>query len=338
MSNKIIRSICLFRNQFESKDLERIEQICQRALSNGFQIQTRRICSPELNFPKFEQSVNNGSMLLNAGTLNFQQTLECLNNFYQTKNINFNLDLTKEKIGSEHLNVLLEIIKNKPGHTFKFAYTFNNPDSSPYFPSAKYKKDGFSIGLQPTDLAEGCNTLDEWLQNMKVVWNEIFELYKDEPDFLGLDTSIAPIFKGSGSMIDFIRKIKGDFSRSATTDIYMQITKFIKEENPKLTGLSGIMFPALEDFLLAEEYEAGNFSIERNIYLSLHSGLGIDTYPIGIDENPEKVLDILKTVQGLSNKYSKPLSVRFVSDGKAKIGDKTDFQNQYLMDVVVRAF
>lgn len=96
------------------------------------------------------------------------------------------------------------------------------------------------------------------------------------------------------------------------------------------------MFPCLEDFELADEFEKGNFTVERNIYLSLHSGLGIDTYPIGIDESPQRVLEILKLIQGLSNKYNKPLSTRFVSDGKAKIGQKTDFQNQYLKDVVVR--
>ena len=96
------------------------------------------------------------------------------------------------------------------------------------------------------------------------------------------------------------------------------------------------MYPCLEDFELADEYEKGNFSIERNIYLSLHSGLGIDTYPIGIDEKPERVLEILQLLQNLSNKYKKPLSARFVSDGKAKIGEKTDFKNQYLKDVTVR--
>lgn len=36
-----------------------------------------------------------------------------------------------------------------------------------------------------------------------------------------------------------------------------------------------------------------------------------------------------------SDPYQKPLSCRFVSDGKAKIGDQTDFQNQYLKDVRV---
>ena len=116
----------------------------------------------------------------------------------------------------------------------------------------------------------------------------------------------------------------------------MKITDFIKKENPKPLGLCGLMVPCLEDFELAEEYAKGNFTIERNLFLSLNSGLGIDTYPIGTDEDIEKVTQILKLVQALSNKYQKPLSVRFVSDGKAKIGEKTDFKNKYLQDVIIR--
>ena len=85
------------------------------------------------------------------------------------------------------------------------------------------------------------------------------------------------------------------------------------------------MFPCLEDGELAAEYEKGNFTIERNIFLSLHSGLGIDTYPIGIDEKPERVWEILKLLQKLSNKYNKALSCRFVSDGKTGIGGNSDF-------------
>jgi hypothetical protein len=115
------------------------------------------------------------------------------------------------------------------------------------------------------------------------------------------------------------------------------MTKFIKEQNPKPIGLCGLMLPCLEDFELAKEYEEGNFSIERNLFLSLHSGLGIDTYPIGIDESPERIVNILKVVQGLSSKHKKALSVRFVSDGKSRVGEKTDFQNQYLKDVILRA-
>ena len=45
---------------------------------------------------------------------------------------------------------------------------------------------------------------------------------------------------------------------------------------------------------------------------------------------------LTSTLQGLSAKYKKPLSARFVSDGKTRINEKTDFQNQYLKDIIVR--
>lgn len=156
------------------------------------------------------------------------------------------------------------------------------------------------------------------------------------PNFLGIDSSIAPIFTGKGSLIHFIKRLGLSFNESITTDTYIQITEFIKKHNPKPVGLCGLMMPCLEDFELANEYEQGNFPIERNIFLSLHSGLGIDTYPIGTDEDRKRVVQILKLIQALSRKYKKPLSVRFVSDGKAKIGEKTNFKNQYLRDVVIR--
>ncbi len=41
-------------------------------------------------------------------------------------------------------------------------------------------------------------------------------------------------------------------------------------------------------------------------------------------------------VQALSAKYKKPLSVRFVSDGKARIGERTKFTSPYLKNVEMR--
>jgi uncharacterized protein (UPF0210 family) len=125
------------------------------------------------------------------------------------------------------------------------------------------------------------------------------------------------------------------FPFTTTTDFYLRITKFLKTQNPKPIGLCGIMFPCVEDFSLAEQYEENDFLIERNVFLSLHSGLGIDVYPIGINEDKERVLEILSLLKGLAEKYDKPLAARFVSDGKAKSGQKTDFKNPYLKDVVI---
>ncbi len=169
-----------------------------------------------------------------------------------------------------------------------------------------------------------------------MIWQEMDQLLSPLEGYLGIDSSIAPLFNGAGRFIHFINQLGLDFSHSATTDIYTTISEFIKKSNPRPVGLCGLMFPCLEDSVLANEYEKGNFSIERNLFLSLHSGVGIDTYPIGVDQNPSRVLEILKLTQKLSAKFQKPLSARFVSDGVAKIGQKTNFQNSYLQDIVIR--
>lgn len=332
-SSKIVRTICLFRDKFIGTEEADLAAISDKLKDSGYIVQTNRICSPK-GFGEMDNFSDN--ILVSVGTVEYSYARENLRIFYSSKD-NFNIELSKTEIELEHVDILFEIIKNSPSKTFNFAYVFNNSPSSPYMPSATYKKDGFSIGLQPTDLAKDSDSLEDWFEKLEEVYNEIANIFRDDEGFLGIDSSIAPLFENESSLINFINKLdsKG-FSHSTTTDIYTRITNFIKNRNPRVIGLSGIMLPCLEDFELAREYENGNFTIERNIYLSLHSGLGIDTYPIGIDEDPYRVLEILRLVQALSNKYSKPLSVRFVSDGKAKIGDKSDLQNQYLYDVVIK--
>lgn len=335
MSNKIIRTICVYSEKYSEETLAKIDRLSQIFLQNDFEIQTKRICLADYNFEIDDQSLAAQGVLLGMGAIKANSPE--WQDFLQSENKSVFLDLSQQEIDLSQVDSLFEIISLKPENTFNFTFGFNTPASSPYFPSAQFEKEGFSIGLQPTDLAEGCASLEDWLLKMQNTWNEILMLLKNEPDFLGIDSSIAPIFAGKGSLVNFIKSLRMSFEESVTTDIYTKITRFIKENNPKPIGLCGLMLPCLEDFELADEYELGHFSIERNIFLSLHSGLGIDTYPIGIDEKPERVLKILQLVQALSNKYSKPLSARFVSDGKAKIGEKTDFKNQYLKDVVVRA-
>ncbi len=334
---KIVRTVCVFTQKPDLSVLHKLDVIVQKLEQNGYVVQTKRVVSTVQNVDGLIELSAKGVEYISAGNATLAEAHQILPAFYANKTLSFNVELGQEHITDNHAQLLQEIIKTDASKTFSFTYTFNNAPSSPYFPSAQYEKDGFAIGLQPTDLSQGCNMLEEWLEKMKQTWHEIAGLFADDQDFLGIDSSIAPLFKGDSSFVNFVKRLGQSFEHSVTTDMYTTITKFIKEQNPKPVGLCGMMLPCLEDFELADEYEAGNFSIERNIYLSLHSGLGIDTYPVGIDENPERVVEILKLLQSLSNKYSKPLSARFVSDGKAKIGDKSDFQNQYLRDCVIRA-
>lgn len=333
---KIIRTICIFTNEITNQEIEKLEKISRFLKDNNFLIQTKRICLSRYNTQINDKELSDKGILLGLGEQTFKGLKSNFADFLESENKAISLDLTNENITTEHVDILFKIIENKPDNTFRFTYGFNLPVSSPYFPSAKFGGKGFAVGLQPTDLSENCKSVAEWLEKMKTAWEEIDLLLKPIDGYLGIDSSIAPLFQNSSSLVNFVKRLGLDFNHSATTDIYTTISKFIKENNPKSIGLCGLMFPCLEDFELAEEYEKGNFSIERNVFLSLHSGLGIDTYPIAVNQDKDRVVEILKLVQQLSNKYKKPLSARFVSDGKAKIGEKTDFNNQYLKDVIVR--
>jgi len=325
---KIVRSICFFRKEFTNIDQE-LKMVEDTLQANQFSIQTKRICCQE-----YDGSLT--PLFFSVGLKSPDQVQELLPTFFASENMSLTLDLTSEAISMYHVDMLFKIIREKPRKTFLFSYGCSIPPSSPYFPSATFDREGFSIGLQPTNLAYDCTSVEEWLEKMRTVWDELNVLLSSIPGFLGIDSSVAPLHRKSGSLIHFVKQLQPSFSQSVTTDLYTRISSFIVEKNPVPIGLCGIMFPCLEDFELAEEYEAGNFTIERNLFLSLHSGLGIDTYPIGVDESKGRVLEILRLVQRLSLKYGKPLSVRFVSDGKAKIGERALFNNQYLYDVVVR--
>ena len=333
---KIIRTLCWFaKNPSATEIPDRLNEIEHQLDQHGYQIQTKRICFKQAGFDALRQWESSDPLYLGMGTIAPESFAPRLTEFLHAGNVSLNLDLT-DGVAARHVDLLLQIIRRHPAKTFLFAYTFHNRPSSPYFPSATFERPGFAIGLQPTDLSAGCSDLAAWLSAMQAVWLEICELFKSNEDFLGIDASIAPLFRGDSSLVHFIKNIYGDFSTAVTTDFFIRITEFLATHNPKPVGLCGLMLPCLEDFELAEEYGAGRFSIERNLFLALHSGLGVDTYPIGIDENPDRILAVLGLLQKLSAKYHKPLSARLVSDGKARIGDVSDFQNPYLKDVRIR--
>lgn len=334
--NKIIRSICHFSENPGTVEISKLDNLEKKFIELGFQVQTKRLCTKSQDILSLEKEFDPEKLYLSIGTLTLEKANKNLPDFFTSKNTAFNIDLTNEEISMSHVDFLFNLVNKKPEKTFLFTFVFQNSPSSPYLPAANFQKQGFSIGLQPPDLSSECKSLNEWFENMKKAWDEIMKVCGNDPEFLGIDSSTAPLLGDSGSLIGMMNRFGYNFSDSVTTDVYLKITEYIKKENPKPIGLCGLMIPCLEDTYLAKEYEKGYFSIERNLFLSLHCGLGIDVYPIGVDEKKEKVLNVLKLIKGLAIKYNKPLSARFVSDGVAKVGERTQFKNEFLEDVIVR--
>lgn len=332
---RIVRTVCWFARTPDPSVEMRLRAVRARLVDHGFQVQTMRICCPRQNPGELTDAYPADDLLLSVGSVTFDTLPRFTTDLYASPRLFLNCDLSEETIGPAHGAALIEMARCNPEATFRFTFTFQNSPSSPYFPSASYLRDGFAVGLQPTNLASSCHTVDEWLERLRAIWHELVNLLSG-PDFLGIDSSIAPLFEGPGSLVRLAEALGPGFEQAITTDFFLRITSFLRRENPLPVGLCGLMFPCLEDFALADEYESGRFSVERNLFLSLQSGLGIDTYPFGTDEPPERIAEILRLVQGLAHKHAKPLSVRLVTDGRARIGRRTDFRNPYLRDVTVR--
>ncbi len=331
---KVVRSLCYFAEKFVPDVQKRLQTLALCLEESGFSVQTLRVCCPGDTFCAVADNAIGENLFVSVGKVNFEQLLQQKQDFFVSKNISCHVELAQDTLRQGHADFLMAMAHEAPHKLFQFAYTFNNTHSSPFFPSAAYERAGFSIGFQSTDLAEDAAGLEDWLQRQRQMWVEVEALLAEEQDFLGIDSSIAPLGGDAGSLLRHLKAWGYGFAASKLSDIYLQMTAFIKQQNPKPVGLCGLMLPCLEDFALADEYVRGQFSLQDNLFLSLHSGLGVDTYPFALNEKPERILNLLKLVQGLSNKYKKPLSVRLINDGKATRGQMTDFQSPYLRDVI----
>ena len=204
-NSKVIRSICYFTDNLDRAILEKVNDISARLEADGYTIQTKRICLKGFAVKEISSAFHDSAFYLSVGTLGRESAHNQFHDFLNTDNVSFNLDLSRG-VQREDTDILFHIIQNRPGKTFNFSYTFCNAPSSPYFPSATHGCNGFSIGLQSTDLSENCKSIDEWLKKVKAVWNELFDMFQWDPDFLGIDSSIAPLFAGKSSFIYFIKK------------------------------------------------------------------------------------------------------------------------------------
>ena len=339
-SNRIVRTVTVFAERPTSDALSRAAELAERLRELGYVIQTTRACFGKATLEQAAALLERDDQFASVGSLTTADARAQLGAFAARGNTSFHVDISAG-VTADDVDFFYELMDTAPERTFGFSWVAHNPPSGPFFNAARFETPGFAVGLQSTDLAAGCETLEEWQAACARVWLEINGVFSADPDFLGIDSSVAPMGGGDGSLVRFLRRIAPqhgaeDFSQLATTDVFTRITEHLDRHTPSPVGLCGLMLPCLEDAGLAEEYEQGNFGIERNLWLSMHCGLGIDTYPIGRDEDPERVLQILQLLRALAHKHEKPLACRFVADRAAKIGDRTDFQSPYLTDVTVR--
>jgi hypothetical protein len=114
------------------------------------------------------------------------------------------------------------------------------------------------------------------------------------------------------------------------------ITSALSEIGARKVGYSGLMMPIAEDPRLAERWNGGGVSLEALLSYSAVCGTGLDTVPLPGDTSVEEIARIISDVATLSVKWNKPLSARLLVIAGKHVGERTEFNNPNLIDVVLQ--
>jgi len=152
--------------------------------------------------------------------------------------------------------------------------------------------------------------------------------------FAGVDPTPAPL--GDVSIGDAIERFTGaPFGASGTMTAALAITTAVKGVKVQQIGYSGLMLPVMEDKRMAQRWGEGAYDIDSLLAYSSVCGTGLDTVPLPGDVSEDRLAKIFGDVAALAWKWKKPLTARLQPVKGKKIGDKTDFDSQYLFNTTL---
>ncbi len=338
----------------------------------------------------FEQvAVDCGLPVLNLGTIRDKNLIRQSNglselmNQLQTSFVSVSWD--DDTFGmSEALAISREIItmeKNKPGSNFRFGVLFNCKGGIPYFPAAfadeTHSNGGIALGIENSHLLQYCyeNAQKVYHQTdpvqdgscpLKILEKEITTTFsralrpleekvieaakKEQVNYVGIDTSIAPDLRGPNHNIEKCLTMMAPqglpstihrpwMSGSAST--IDAITRGLKSVDVKRCGYCGVMLPVLENESLAAAAERNDLTIQKLLLYSNMCGVGLDVLPVpgSGEEVQHRMAALLLDIAAISRRQKKPLSVRLLPVCDSLPGDKTRFDfNPYIINGTVMDF
>jgi uncharacterized protein (UPF0210 family) len=233
----------------------------------------------------------------------------------------------------------------------RLAALANVPPGVPFFPAAYHDGGaaGFAIATEAADLALSAigqaASLNEahkrLIQAIESVSNYILAVADALVDdhhlrFGGIDFSLAPFPAQSSSIGAAIEKLGIDnFGGSGTLFATAFLTDCIKKANIPHKGFSGVIFPVLEDTVLARRAKEGSFSVHDLLLYSAVCGTGLDTVPIPGNTSPDEIGAIFLDMAALAVTLNKPLTARLMPMPGLAVGQKVAFDFEYTADSCV---
>lgn len=246
------------------------------------------------------------------------------------------------------------VAENSPGSAsnFNFAATAMLAPHAPFFPGSYHLGEGrcFAIGT------EGANTVDhvfaqtagnaalaqerlaQALGTHSVALERLARQVEQETGwaYMGVDATPAPLHEVSiGAAIEKFTGAR--FGSSGTLTAAAIITRAVQSVPVKRIGYSGLMLPIMEDSLLAQRWSEGTYDVDALLAYSAVCGTGLDTIPMAGDTSEQQIARILGDVATLAFKWKKPLSARLLPVKGKKVGDRTEFNDPFMVNTLIRA-
>jgi uncharacterized protein len=233
---------------------------------------------------------------------------------------------------------------------FNFAATAMVPPHAPFYP-ASYHDDGggeFSVGMESANVVAAAfasasdspaagKALETALGNHARKVDEIARQIETRTGwkYMGLDLSPAPSKEVSiAAAIENLTHAR--FGSSGTMTAVATITSVLRGLPVQHAGYSGLMLPILEDSLLARRWSEGKLTVDEMLAYSAVCGTGLDTIPLPGDVSQEQLERMIGDMATLAVKLHKPLSARLLPVAGKKPGDRTEFDDPFLVNTTLQ--
>lgn len=248
---------------------------------------------------------------------------------------------------------LMKFLEENTGHSqgnFRFSAIALVPALTPFYPGSYHTGFGhqFAVALQSANVVEaafrGAANLDAARRALSDALNthaaEI-ERHANRIDqdtgwaYVGIDLSPAPLREVSiGAAIEELTK--QPVGASGTLTAAALITEVLKGIGVKHAGYSGLMLPVLEDERLAQRWSQNALSLDALLAYSAVCGTGLDVVPLPGDTTENRLALIIGDVASLAFKWRKPLSARLLPVAGKKAGERTEFEDPFLVNATIQ--
>lgn len=234
---------------------------------------------------------------------------------------------------------------------FNFAATAMLPPHAPFYPGSYHNDQGreFAVGMQSASVVAAAfasapgndkaaeRALAAMLGEHAHAVEEIARRVEKATGwrYLGVDLSPAPLKDDSiGAAIEKFTGAR--FGSSGTMTAVSIITAVLKQLPVQHAGYSGLMLPILEDSTLAQRWSEGGLTVDGMLSYSAVCGTGLDTIPLPGDVSEEQLAKVIGDMASLAFKWHKPLSARLLPVAGKKQGERTDFDDPFLVNATLQ--